>query len=127
MFSGQPQKTAGAALLETLGVPEEYSEIVYGGVDALGVTKVLLKSPQTGALIEVSLDKSAKDAVITSGSLDSKTGQFKPTEVSNGNANKGTTGNNSILVNANKELEQYVASLSNSKLNQLQQSELLIH
>lgn len=30
-------------------------------------------------------------------------------------AGKGTTGNNSLLANANKELDQYVASLGNSK------------
>lgn len=81
LLSGQEQKTAGAALLETLGVPPEYSEIIYRFTDAYGVAKIAFKSTKTGAVVEVALDKNAKDAVIRSGTIDSKTGKFKPTEV----------------------------------------------
>ncbi|WP_245191450.1 hemagglutinin repeat-containing protein [Kosakonia oryzendophytica] len=74
LASGRPTKTAGAELLETLGVSPEYSEIVYAGVGLGGATTLVFKSAKTGEVINVAV---SKEGQVT------KTGSVEPPLIKN--------------------------------------------
>lgn len=60
VVTGKYTKTVGAELLETLGVPPEYSEVVYSGVNIAGTTTLIFKSAKTGEIISVGVGKNGQ-------------------------------------------------------------------
>lgn len=60
VVTGKYTKTVGAELLETLGVPPEYSEVVYSGVNIAGTTTLIFKSAKTGEVISVGVGKNGQ-------------------------------------------------------------------
>ena len=58
--TGSYTKTVGAALLETLGVPAEYSEVVYSGVNLTGTTVLVFKSAKTGEMLITTVSSEGK-------------------------------------------------------------------
>ncbi|EOG5457238.1 hemagglutinin repeat-containing protein [Cronobacter turicensis] len=75
LASGRPTKTVGAELLETLGVPTEYSEVVYAGVGLGGATTLVFKSARTGEVINVAV---SKEGQVTRSTTGTSVGNLEP-------------------------------------------------
>ncbi|AWH88632.1 DUF637 domain-containing protein [Limnobaculum parvum] len=70
LVSGSPNKTIGAGLLETMGVPAEYSELVYAGVSVAGITTIAVKSVKTGEILNLSITKEGQVTTTAGNVLD---------------------------------------------------------
>ncbi|QLR44658.1 hemagglutinin repeat-containing protein [Enterobacter sp. RHBSTW-00994] len=91
LASGKPTKTVGAELLETLGVPAEYSEVVYAGVGLGGATTLAFKSAKTGEVINVAVSKEGQVTHTAGGYLEDFTPSPTPVELVQQQAANGST------------------------------------